>query len=1188
MVCPQCQTPNPKNSARCQQCDTPLPPADDATLIDSADPDPDLNRTVDNWSAAVTFPSPSAAGAASDELRPGSLLAQRYEIISQLGVGGMGTVYKARDIEVDRLVAVKVIRPELAGNSDILTRFKQELLLARKVTHKNVIRIFDLGRVSGLRYITMEYIDGQDLRSYVKSKGRLPRLECVEIMQQVCLALEAAHNEKVVHRDLKPQNIMLDAQGKVYVMDFGIARSVGGEGLTMTGGYVGTPGYMSPEQVRGDDIDGRSDLFTMGIILYELLTDKMPYSAETVQRSMYKRTVERSPAVTSIDPSIPKFLSEVVAKCLEIDPATRYQSAHELWIDLETWRNGQGATASLVLRRRIRQAFNKPAVPIAIAVALLLVVGVISARKWTATGAAKKPEVAAAPSRALAVFPFRNASGDAKLDWLGASLGEMLTNDIGQSASLRTVPEERVSQVLHDLRIAPEARIEPGTIDQLSDFTNADVVVWGEFAKFGDEVRIDATIADRKNGTQNPLKVQAANEKAVLQAVDTLAKQIRQNLALSSTAIGELETTAFKPSSSSLEALRDFAHGEELQHMGKNLEALDAFKSAISFDPDFALAYSKLSEAYAEAHQDDQAQTTSLKAVELSAALPKQEKYLIQATHAEILKEYPKAIEAYGALAKASPGNTDVLFHLAKLYESSGNMEQALATLEKVRTLDPKNVAVLLAQGRVELESSNTQKGLEDLNSALNLAIQLGDDGQKADILQALGAGYNDLQRPEDALRNYSESLDIRRRLGLQAGIAQSLNAIGNVQDTLGRPEQALKSYQESLKIRRAIGDKSGTGLVLNDLAVFYEGHSQEEQALKFYKESLQMQIELGDEQMRALLLNNIGNIYLRTGNVQDAQTYYEQALQIRQKFNVPPDVAQTRNNLGETAADLGNYDQALDQFHQALDLYRKAGDKQNIAFETSNLGNVFAEQGRYGAALSAREEAMNAFRALGERSLVTVSIEEAYGESLAQVAKSDAAKTALDDALALARQLKDPDDAARIQGLQGDNAFYSGDLKSARQTYADALKSVAKSSDVRLVLTAKFNLAKMDVSEGHGPAALPKLSALAADANKAGLKYLSAQCSLYLAKAQLQARNVAKASELLQNLLVQTEKLGLLALKAEAYALTAQAQKAQNHAAEATRAGNTANQLFEEIKTESHFDLRTRADIVSLLGSPA
>jgi len=1181
MLCSQCQTPNPRNSVRCHHCDAPLE-VDPETFVDAPNQDPDLNRTVDNWSAAVTFP-PSDATAGSGELQPGSVLANRYEILAQLGIGGMGAVYKARDQEVDRFVAIKVIRADLAGNADILSRFKQELLLARKVTHKNVIRIFDLGSASGLRYITMEYIDGQDLRSYVKKKGRLQRQECIEIMQQVCLALEAAHNENVVHRDLKPQNIMIDKDGKVFVMDFGIARSVGAEGLTMTGGYVGTPGYMSPEQVRGDEIDGRSDIFTIGIILYELLTDKMPFSAETVQRSLYKRTVERPSSATSVDPTVPKYLSEVVAKCLEIDPQTRYQTAQELWAALETWRSGRADPTALVVRRRMRDTFSKPTVPIVAAAVVLLIVGVFFGKRWTATSAAKKPELVL-PSRALAIVPFRNASGDAKLDSLGASLGEILTNDIGQSTSLRTVSEERVFQVLHDLRIAPDARIEPATIDQLIQFTNADVVVWGEFAKFGDEVRIDATIADRKNNMQVPLKVQAASEKDVLTAVSTLAQQIRQNLALSSSAIGELETTALKPSSNSLDALRDYARGEQLQRAGKNPEALEAFQSSISHDADFALAYSKLAETYETAHQDDQAQSASFKAVELSQHLPQQEKYLIEAAHAEILREYPKAIESYEALAKTSPGNTDVLIHLAKLYEDSGDFDKALSTLAKVRALDPKNVAVLLAEGRVELEKRNTQKGLDDLNSALNVAIQVGDDRQKADILQAIGSGYSDLHHLDDALRNYQEALDIRQRLGLKAGIAETLNTIGNAQDDLGRPEPALKSYLESLKIRREIGDKSGIAYVLIDLAKFYDEHAQTDAALKAYKESLPMLVELGDEQNRALLLNNIANIYLETGNVQDAQTYYEQALQLREKFNDPGGIADTRNNLGETAADLGNYEQALQQFHQALDLYRKADDKESIAFVTTNLASVFADQGRYGAALSASTEAMSSYASLGVPTVHTVVTGERYGESLAQVGKSEAAKTALDDALTLARKLDAPDEIARIQGIQGDSAYYKGDLKTARQAYMQAAKSAAKTFDVGLLLTTKFNLAKLDVDEGHGQSAMVKLSAISTDANKAGYKYLSLRSSLYQAKALLQTKSFAKASELLQNLLVQTEKLGLLELKAQVYALMAKAQQAQGHTAEAARSSDSAKQLFQDIAAESHCDFSARFDIASIL----
>ena len=228
-------------------------------------------------------------------LQPGALLGQRYEILQILGEGGMGAVYKARDRELNRMVALKVIRPDLAGNQAIIDRFKQELLLATQVTHKNVIRIYDLSEADGMKFITMEYVEGEDLRGLMQKKqGKLSPEEAVEIMQQTCRALEAAHSAGIIHRDLKPQNIMRDKTGRVLVMDFGLARTLEGDGMTQTGALVGTMDYMSPEQALGKDLDQRSDVFAMGLIFYELLTGKMPYKADSVVASLLKRTQERA------------------------------------------------------------------------------------------------------------------------------------------------------------------------------------------------------------------------------------------------------------------------------------------------------------------------------------------------------------------------------------------------------------------------------------------------------------------------------------------------------------------------------------------------------------------------------------------------------------------------------------------------------------------------------------------------------------------------------------------------------------------------------------------------------------------------------------------------------------------------------------------------------------------------------
>src|SRR5581483_8290976 len=212
---------------------------------------------------------------------PATLLGNRYEILRVLGEGGMGAVYQARDKELDRLIALKVIRPELAGNPAILQRFKQELILARHITHKNVVRIYDLGEADGIKFITMEYVDGEDLRSLLKHHGKFSPGEAVRIVEQVCRALEAAHAEGVIHRDLKPQNVMRDGQGRIVVMDFGLGRSLEEPGMTQTGALVGTLEYMSPEQALGATLDHRSDLFAVGLIFFELLTGRVPYKADT-------------------------------------------------------------------------------------------------------------------------------------------------------------------------------------------------------------------------------------------------------------------------------------------------------------------------------------------------------------------------------------------------------------------------------------------------------------------------------------------------------------------------------------------------------------------------------------------------------------------------------------------------------------------------------------------------------------------------------------------------------------------------------------------------------------------------------------------------------------------------------------------------------------------------------------------
>ncbi len=258
------------------------PPLSNAPLSDA----PTLPHGSPIPSAALPYirsGPPSVGGiSAFQSLQPGVLFGGRYEILSVLGQGGMGAVYKARDRELDRLIALKVIRPELATDPAILLRFKQELILSRNITHKNVVRIYDLGEADGIRFISMEYVDGEDLRTLLRRKGKFPPKEAIAMVEQVCRALDSAHSEGVIHRDLKPQNIMRDKHGRIVVMDFGLARSLGDTGMTQTGAIVGTLEYMSPEQALGSTLDQRSDIFSVGLIFYELLRRRAQLPTSTL------------------------------------------------------------------------------------------------------------------------------------------------------------------------------------------------------------------------------------------------------------------------------------------------------------------------------------------------------------------------------------------------------------------------------------------------------------------------------------------------------------------------------------------------------------------------------------------------------------------------------------------------------------------------------------------------------------------------------------------------------------------------------------------------------------------------------------------------------------------------------------------------------------------------------------------
>jgi len=1120
-------------------------------------------------------------------LDAGDVLGGRYEILQLLGEGGMGAVYKARDRELDRPVALKLIRPELASNPSILARFKQELLLSRQVTHKNVIRIFDLGDANGVKFITMEFVEGRDLRSLIQEKNKFSPEEAVEIMQQVCQALEAAHSVGVIHRDLKPQNIMRESSGRILVMDFGLARTVEGDGMTQTGALVGTMEYMSPEQALGKELDQRSDLFATGLILYELLTGKMPFRAESVLASLIKRTQERAIPVSDHDKTIPAALSGVVSKCLERDQNLRYQNAAEMLRDLDSWQ-GKRAAATLRFHPNVRpwgQTVPWPLLTVIATVLVLAIVGYVFRGPLFSRSTGKT----AGPALSLAVMPFQNASGDQAWDWLGPSLADMLSTDVGQSSHLRSVSPDRVQQVFHDLRIAPNSIIDASTLGRVAEFTNADTLVWGQYTKLGDRIRIDATLQDRKHNRTIQVKSEASSQQDLSAAVDRLAGMIRQNLALPSDLVKELQAQSFKPTSSSVDALRDYNEGIQFLRQGNNLGAQKRLLAATNEDPQFAVAYSRLGEAYSALGYDTEAEQSSRRAVELSQSLPLAQRYFIEASLARVTKDNTKAIAAYENLAKSFADNLDVLFALGSLYEDAGNLDKARSYYGKVLQADGKNLDALLAMGRIEIKSGNPQQGLDPLDRARHIAIDLDNQEQQALILQATGIAYKLMNKPVEALRNYQDSMAINQLLGQKRGVAASLVEIAQVQLLLGKPDAALAAYNEALKIRREIGAKKEAGDTLIDLGDFYLERGQSGQALQVFKESLQIQRDAGDETYQGLCLNNIATAYSQMGENEDALTYLQQALQLREKLNVPGDIAETLHNLGETYAALGQYDQAMTSLMRGLDLYRKAGDNPGAAVMSYSMGSVFEYQGRVGPAVGALQDAVKSFRDSGDRSSTMAESLGGLAGALAQAGRGSESPKLLDEAMGLARGLKNDALLATVLNSQGDAFFYQGDVKSAKGSYDQAFRLASHTTDKDALLTSRINLAKVAVADGHSRSAEGDLRKLAQQADSQGRKYISVASTVLLADALIKNKDYSSARQELQRSLGKSEKLGLRLENAQIHYLLGASLRLSGNTSEAAAQYREALRMFDEIGKEQGAEhLTERSDLKPLYAEAA
>jgi len=571
--CPECQTKNPSDSVFCNKCGTQFGIGQQESV-----------------SFTKTMLTPG------EELTVGKTLAERYHIVEELGKGGMGFVYKVFDTKIQEDVALKVLKPEVAANKDTITRFSNELKFARRITHKSVCRMHDINEAGGMHFITMEYVEGETLKSVVKRKGKLKLGNVLSIALQVTDGLAEAHSLGIVHRDLKPQNIMIDKEGNAKIMDFGIARSVEGKGLTVEGMVIGTPDYMSPEQVEGQKADQRSDIYSLGVILYEMVTGKVPFFGDTAFSVALKHKSEEPRDPQQLNPQLPEGMTRAVLRCMEKDRNKRYQSAEELLAVLmaveETLPEKERVTQKIMPRIAVARAEKfsiKKAVVPALALVTVVAAGIIAWRLLIP----QQPVITDTGRPTLAILPIKNNTGDPSLDIWREGFQELLISDMIQSKYLHVLDFNRMYSILTKTDLLEAQNYTEEDLKDMAEEAKATHIIQLSLTKAGENFRILTTIKDAR--TMNLIAAENVDGKGTESfhdMVDSLTLKFKPHFKLTEEqiaddfdkAIGDVTTNNERALQLYLDALKAFNNTDPLQ-------AEKLLGQAVAIDPDFAMAH---------------------------------------------------------------------------------------------------------------------------------------------------------------------------------------------------------------------------------------------------------------------------------------------------------------------------------------------------------------------------------------------------------------------------------------------------------------------------------------------------------------------------------------------------------------------------------------------------------------------
>jgi serine/threonine protein kinase/Tfp pilus assembly protein PilF len=929
MKCSKCETENPATARFCLGCGTPLPPP-------AKPPYPEVTETLQT---------------PTRELTTGSTFAGRYQVIEELGHGGMGRVYKVHDAELNEKVALKLLRPDVAADPETIERFRNELKSARQVSHKNVCRMFDIGRAEGAPYITMEYVPGEDLKRLIRKIGQMPAGRTVSIARQVCEGLAEAHAHGIIHRDLKPQNIMVDEGGNVRIMDFGIARSLERKSITGAGVMIGTPEYMSPEQVEGKEVDQRSDIYSLGVILYEMATGRVPFEGDTpfTIGVKHKSEVPRDPL--ELNPAIPPDLDRLILRCLEKSKEKRFQNVNELLDELERIEQALPTTERVVPRHRpltskqITVSFNikKVAAPTIVGVLVLAVALVL----WLVV--LKKPPIAPPPSGkpSLGVMYFENNTGDVSLDHWRKALAELITADIGQSKYLYVMGSDRLYSILRSENLLDAKSYSSDDMKKVAEAGGVENILRGSFAKAGDLIRINAVLENPKTGEMlGTNRVEARGEQGMFDAVDELTRKIKADFKLTSEQMAsDVGKKAAEITTSSPEAFKLYSLGREYHMRGDYVEAVAAMEKAVAIDPGFAMAYRSLAATCRNLGLMGKAKAYLQKAMDMRERASELEKYLIEGDFYRLSEgTVSKAIEAYEKSLQIDPEDVIAGVNLGVSYGWIREDDKAIAVYE--RYIGKKDAGFLPIWN---LAIIYERKGMYEKARGLleDYAKQNSDSPslRREVALTYLYEGRLDLARAEAEKARPVAPSDYR-----------TLGLIGNIDLVAGEFEQAEAMFRKSIESTQGAPKAQGMGRLHSlYLAEGKFGKAQEES-----RRGLELAERAGESALQCTFLSNLGYLCELNGSLGEALKQYERIWDIAVQAD---DFGWQRRALwqkGCVQVKMNSLAQAQKTADELRDFITKGLNKRAMGFYDNLQGRIELEKKDYGRAIEYFRKALS------------------------------------------------------------------------------------------------------------------------------------------------------------------------------------------------------------------------------------